>query len=170
MPKRTKLPGSERRPLPGAKIVGPADPKQRIEITLQVRRKPGSNLAEKVNEIASQPLAQRKYLTREELAAQAGADPGDIAKIDTFAHNHGLTVMEASIPRRTVKLSGTVGDFSTAFGTKLRRYKAGDITYRGRTGPLTIPAELDGIVERVLGLDDRPTVVTHYRTLREARG
>jgi kumamolisin len=170
MKKRVTLAGSNRRPLPGAKVVGAVDSDQRIEITVQVRRKPGSDLDGTVAKIASQGLAARKYLTRAELASQAGADPADIAKIDTFAHDHGLTVVEADLARRTVKLSGRVADLSAAFGVKLRRYKAGAISYRGRTGSLTIPGELEGVIERVLGLDDRPVVETHYRVLSQARG
>ncbi len=170
MKKRITLPGSNRRPLPGAKVVGAVDSNQRIEITLQVRRKSGSDLDATVSKIASQGLAARKYLTRAELASQAGADPADIAKIDTFAHDHGLTVVEADLARRTVKLSGRVADLSAAFGVKLQRYKAGAVSYRGRTGSLTIPGELGGIIERVLGLDDRPVVETHYRVLNQGRG
>src|SRR5262249_30663911 len=33
--------------------------------------------------------------------------------------------------------------------------------YRGRTGPVYVPRSLDGIVEAVLGLDDRPAAVPH---------
>jgi len=143
------------------------DPDQRIEISIQLRRRPGSDLEATVNKITSQGLADRKYMTRDELASQAGADPADIAKIDAFAHEHSLTVLEADAARRTVKLSGRVADLSAAFGVKLKRYKAGAISYRGRTGSLTIPAELEGIVERVLGLDDRPVVETHYRLLNK---
>jgi kumamolisin len=165
MPKRIQLPGSERRPVPGAKVIGKVDPQQRIEITVQVRRKPGADLEKTVSELAGQKLGQRKYLTREELANAAGADPTDFAKIDSFAHDHKLTVVEADLARRTVKLSGTIADMSTAFGVKLRRYKAGALTYRGRTGVITIPEALQGIIERVLGLDDRPTVEPHYRRL-----
>ena len=165
MPKRVQLPGSERRPVPGAKAVGKVDPQQRIEITVQVRRKPGADLGRTVGELASQKLGQRNYLTREELANAAGADPADFAKIDDFAHAHKLTVVAADVARRTVKLSGTIADMSAAFGVKLQRYKAGALTYRGRTGAITIPEDLRGIIERVLGLDDRPTVETHYRRL-----
>jgi kumamolisin len=170
MAKRIHLPGSERRPVPGAKAVGKVDPQQRIEITVQVRRKPGADVGKTVGEIAAQKLGQRKYLTREELASAAGADPADIAKMDSFAHDHKLTVVEADVARRTVKLSGTIADMSAAFGVKLQRYKAGALTYRGRTGAITIPEELQGIIERVLGLDDRPTVETHYRRLNGVSG
>jgi kumamolisin len=167
-PNRIKLPGSDRRPMPGAKIVGDVDASQRIEITLQLRRRSGVLLKPKVEDIASQKLADRKYLTRAELASQYGAGADDIAQIDAFAHDHGLTVVEASVPRRTVKLSGTIGDLSSAFGVKLKRYKAGNISYRGRTGAITIPGNLEGIVQRVLGLDDRPVAVTHYRRLSDS--
>lgn len=169
MKKRITLPGSARRPLAGAKVVGAVDPAQRIEITLQIRRRPGSDLAATVDRISAQPLAARRYLTRAELASQAGADPADIARIDRFAHDHGLTVVEADAARRTVKLSGTLRDVSAAFGARLRRYKSGSVSYRGRTGSLTIPAELQDVILRVLGLDDRPVVETHYRLLSQAQ-
>jgi kumamolisin len=165
MAKRVPLPGSVRRAMPGAKVVGKPDPQQRIEITVQVRRRPGADLGKTVAQIAAQKLGQRKYLTREELASAAGADPEDFKKIDKFAHDHKLTVVEADVARRTVKLSGTIADMSAAFGVKLQRYKAGSLTYRGRTGSISIPADLQGIIERVLGLDDRPTVEAHYRLL-----
>jgi len=169
MKKRIALAGSTRQPLAGAKIVGKPDVNQRIEITIQIRRKPGYDLKKKLTQLASQPLRNRRYLSRAELAAVAGANPADIAKIDAFAHEHHLTVVETSVPRRTIKLSGTIGDMSAAFGVTLRHYKAGAVTYRGRTGAITIPVNLTGIIERVLGLDDRPTVVPHYRVLAPAR-
>lgn len=164
--KRIKIPGSERRALPGAKVVGKVDPAQRIEITVQLRRREGSPLEQQVATIGSQKLGERKYLTRDELATQSGADPADIAKVGGFARDHGLTVTDSSVARRTVKLSGTIKDMSAAFGVKLQRYKAGAISYRGRTGAITIPEDMNGIIERVLGLDDRPTVRPHYRRLR----
>ncbi len=169
MKKRASISGSERLPLPGAKVVGAIDPSQRIEITLQVRRKPGSDLEATVNKIASESLGDRKYLTRADLANLAGAAPEDLAKIDTFAHDHNLTVVEADAGRRTVKLSGRIADMSTAFGVKLQRYRAGNISYRGRTGPLTLPEDLKDVVVRVLGLDDRPVVETHYRVWRNTK-
>ena len=139
MKKRVAISGSERAALPGAKVVGAVDPSQRIEITLQVRRKKSADLDATVSKIASQGLAERKYLTRTELASQAGADPSDLAAIGAFAHDHNLTVSEADAARRTVKLKGRIEDMSAAFGVKLQRYRAGKISYRGRVGELTIP-------------------------------
>jgi kumamolisin len=169
MEKRIELPGSNRIAIKGAKVVGKVDPNQRIEITVQVRRRSEVELESKLKELATQQPSERKYMTRTELATAAGADPTDIPKIDAFAHQNKLSVTEVSIPRRTVKLSGTIADMSAAFGVKLQRYKAGSVSYRGRTGKLKIPASLGGIVERVLGLDDRPTVMPHFRKIAKGQ-
>src|SRR5665213_1713012 len=160
---RAIVPGSDRKLLPGAKPVGEVDPNQRIEITVQLRRRSGTDVEQSANRMAAKPLNERQYLTRQQLAAQAGAGPADIAAVDAFAQQNNLTVSEVSVPRRTVKLAGRVADLSSAFGVELKQYKAGEVVYRGRTGVIYIPKELAGIVERVLGFDDRPVAAPHYR-------
>jgi hypothetical protein len=89
MKKRIALPGGSRRPLAGAKVVG------------AVGRRAGCDLEAAINNIASQRLADCKYLTRAELASQAGAHPADMAKIDSLAHDHRLKVVEADVTRRS---------------------------------------------------------------------
>jgi kumamolisin len=76
--------------------------------------------------------------------------------VEAFAAEHGLTVEESSIPRRTVVLAGTVAQLSAAFAVDLRRYRAGEVSYRGYDGPVHLPASLIPIVDGVLGLDNRP--------------
>ena len=97
MKKRIALPGSNRLPLAGAKVVGAVDSDQRIEITIQIGRRAGCDLEATVNNIASRGLADCKYLTRAELASQAGRDPADMANIDSLAHDHRLKVVEADV-------------------------------------------------------------------------
>ena len=90
MEKRIELPGSNRIAIKGAKVVGKVDPNQRIEITVQVRRRSEVELESKLKELATQQPSERKYMTRTELATAAGADPTDIPKIDAFAHQNKL--------------------------------------------------------------------------------
>jgi kumamolisin len=57
---------------------------------------------------------------------------------------------------------------ASAFGTELSVVTStapggGEVRHRYRTGDLQIPAELDGIVVAVLGLDGRPQAATQYR-------
>ncbi len=170
MPRDQKpIAGSHRTPFRNAKVVGKVDSNQRVEVTVRVRpRKADADLHARVMEMAAKPPSQRTYLSREDLVASRGADPEDLAKIDAFAHSYNLTVVETSVPKRTVRLAGTVADLSRAFGVRLQKYKAKDISYRGRTGPVYVPSELADIVEGVFGLDNRPIAKPHYRRFQSS--
>ena len=102
-------------------------------------------------------------LEREEFARRFGASPEDIARVKGFANAHGLAVVQADAARRTVVLSGTVAQFNEAFGVDLQRFEHDGGSYRGRTGPVHLPDELNGIVEAVLGLDNRPQARAQFR-------
>ena len=82
----------------------------------------------------------------------------------TFAEAHGLTVLQEHAARRTVILSGTVAQFSAAFGVQLHQMSYAGGTYRGRTGGIYLPTEWDGVVEAILGLDNRPQARPHFRS------
>ncbi len=161
-PKRVKLTGSHRAAPPGA-VIGPAHSDEHIEVTLRVRARaeiPPKRRAATLR----RHHKEREYLTREELGANHGASPEDMAKVAAFAREHGLAVSHASEARRSVWLAGTVAQMSAAFGVQLDEYQHPEGgTFRGRTGPLTIPAELDGIVVGVFGLDNRPQARPHFR-------
>src|SRR6202453_4795904 len=131
------LPGSARTAVPDA---GPADPATRLELTLVLRRTaPGV----------------------------AGAATTDVALVRSVLGTvPGVTVTSVHAPSRRVKVAGTLGDLSAAFGTTVRMAQAG---HRYRTGTLYLPAALAGAVTAVLGLDNRPTARAHFRT-RAASG
>jgi kumamolisin len=153
---RVELAGSERAPLPESTRLARSEPDQRVDVTVVLRRRgplpePGS--------------PGRAPLHPHQLEAIAGADPADIARLEGFAHGHGLDVVAASPARRSVVLSGTVAALEAAFGTELWLYDIDGGRFRGRQGPLTIPEDLAGAVEGVFGLDERPQARPHFRTL-----
>ena len=159
------LQGSDRTALPDARRVDDVDPGKRMQITLTVRRKAGEGDIDRMMEAAPGPIG------RDEFAQRFGADEADLEKVEDFAHDHGLDVVEASAARRTVVLAGTIADMRAAFGVDLALYEHPQLgLFRGRVGPIYIPKELDGIVEAVLGLDDRPQARPHFRTLGQAGG
>jgi kumamolisin len=90
--------------------------------------------------------------SREEIERSLSASPSDIDAVTNFASNAGLSVIEVSAPRRTIRVEGTVAQLEAAFGTTLFT-EDHCLTY---SGPLTVPAALDGIIVAVLGLDQRP--------------
>ncbi|MGC1107618.1 MAG: S53 family peptidase [Candidatus Acidiferrales bacterium] len=160
---RIELKGSMRRALPGARRVGPADPNERIQVTLFLRRGEGTRPFPAIDELGARPVENRNYLSREEFAVTHGARPQDLVAIRRFAEQYGLEVLSESRPRRSVLLTGTVQAFNGAFETTLGRWEHPNGTYRCRTGALTIPAELDGVIQGVFGLDNRPQAKTHFR-------
>ncbi|WP_217275274.1 protease pro-enzyme activation domain-containing protein [Hymenobacter sp. BRD128] len=166
---RVAVPGSERVPLPEAQPLHPLPPTERLEVTVRVRPKmPLTNL-QATGALADVLPQQRAYLTREELAAQCGADPHDIQQVTDFARAHGLVVMHTDPGCREVQLAGTAAEFEAAFGTQLHQYTYPEGTYRGRTGPVTVPAALSDIVQGVFGLDNRPQAQPHFQ-VRPAPG
>jgi kumamolisin len=159
---RVTLKGSERTELPGSHLVGPADPNARLEVSVVVRRRAREALQSRVSKLTRGDRSAGN-LSREDFARLHSADAGDLAAVRAFATVHGLTVTEEHADRRTVILSGTVQQFNAAFGIELKQYTHPECTYRGRTGVIQLPAELDGVVEAVLGLDNRPQAKPHFR-------
>jgi kumamolisin len=161
--KRVVLQGSERVAMPGAREVGPADPKERIEVTVFLRRGSSPKKLSAASSIGKLPPAQRQHLSRTQFAAVYGARLDDIKKVRAFAAKYGLRVMQESRARRSVVLSGTVDAFTRAFDVQLSRCEHPGGICRIRTGPIKIPADLNGIIEGVFGLDNRPQAQTHFR-------
>jgi kumamolisin len=126
-------------------------PNQRIEVSVIVRpRRPLEDLDARLGQ--AQP-----YVSREEFAATYGADPADLAKVESFAKQRGLDVVESSAARRTVRLAGRAADVAQAFGVQLVREQLPDGSMvRGYRGEIALPPEFKDVVQGVFGLDTRP--------------
>src|SRR3989442_9398150 len=145
-----QLTGSEREPLPNSRLVGPVDPNEPVEVTVYLRAPATSNLANKISE---QVQHQGRPMSRQEYSASQSASSDDVAKVVEFARKHDLSIVETDPVGRKVVLAGTAAAMSAAFAIELQRYEYPGGTYRGRTGPLHIPNELDQIIVGVFGLD-----------------
>jgi kumamolisin len=163
-----ELAGSHREAVAGAAATGPVDNNEMILATVVLRRRQRANMPA-AEAFAFQQPHTRQYHTRGEFAVLHGADTGDMAAVEAFAHDNGLTVSERSAARRSVVLKGTAANMQKAFGTTLAHYTTAAGGYRGRTGALTIPANLDGVIMAVLGLDTRPIAKPHSRRAQAAR-
>jgi kumamolisin len=149
--KKVTLPGSERQPI-GTRV---GDQPENENIEVSVILKPKTR--------AKTPLRGGATVSREEFAAKHGADSAAIEKLKEFAKEYSLSVSDTSIERRTVKLEGSAGDLTRAFGVSLARYEHEGQQYRARSGAIQVPEEVAGSVEAVLGLDDRAQAKPHYR-------
>jgi kumamolisin len=159
MPELVPLRGSERTELPGAEPAGDLDTSARITVTLILRRRA---------DVPSSLVMGPETLTSAELREQYGANPADVALATEVLGRFGLTVAEAHHGSRRLKVTGTIGALSTAFGTTLTLVSSPQpdgsmVTHRYRSGGLSVPGELSGIVTAVLGLDDRPQARPQFR-------
>src|SRR5215472_4131865 len=154
------LPGSERQPVAGAQPGAELDASTQIEVTLVTRRR---------ERLPAEVVTGPQTLSRDELAARHGTDPSDLALVRDVLGRFGLTVTGADAGARRVTVTGPVPAFSQAFGATLRRVTAphptasGHVQHRYRVGGLHVPAELNGVVLAVLGLDDRPQASPQIR-------
>lgn len=149
------LEGSERTARAGAKRVAAADPEEVLTVSVRLRRRPDGPPLPDLTALSQTPPSERKYLSREEFAKNYGASPTDVKAIEEFARAKGLKVVEASIPRRTVVLKGTVAQMNQAFQVDLGTYETQEEKYRGREGAISVPANIAPIVEGIFGLDNR---------------
>jgi kumamolisin len=140
------VPGSERVPIPGSQVIARANLNTVIDLTLKLRRK------KPLPELTSRP---DKAMTREELASNYGASEEDIAKVITIFEGLGFKIREANAATRTVLVSAPIRIVEEAFQLRLFNYAHEDGDYRGRVGPVYVPAEVGDIVQGVFGLDTR---------------
>ncbi|MCX7521478.1 S53 family peptidase [Microbacterium sp. STN6] len=152
------LAGSERAAAPEVSATPPGvPPGTRIEVTLVLRRQ--------------RPLEATEFATplnAAELGARFGASEADVRAVGQVLSGLGLEIVSTDAASRRVRAAGPVELVTHVFGTDLRqvRSRAVDgrhVEHRHRTGGLSIPAELDGIVVAVLGLDDRPQSRAWFR-------
>src|SRR3984957_19865263 len=160
-----QLAGSDRASLPDVTDTAPVDTGERAEITIVLRRRAGLPAA-----IIEGPTV----LSHAELGGGYGADPADVDLVSRELTSRGLEVTAVHPTTRRVKVAGSLGDLSRAFGTTLRQVSSPDpsgrgrVTHRYREGPLYVPAALADVVTAVLGLDTRPQAKPHFRGRGEA--
>jgi kumamolisin len=146
---------------PAAAAIDTLNPNDTASVTIRVRRK------KSIDKV----LEKGQRISREEYADQYGASEDDLAQVEAFAAEHHLSVVQSDKGRRSVILKGRIGDLETAFKVHLTHYKDDNgVIFRGRTGDICIPAGLEGVIEGVFGLDDRPHAQPRFQIAKEENG
>ena len=114
-PNYRRVDGSERRSARGARLVGVADPKETLSVSICVRRRPDAPPVPDQTLWAKTPPGKRNYLSRRECAAKYGAAQADLDRVTEFARSHGLSIVQTNVGGRTVVVSGTVEQINKAF-------------------------------------------------------
>ncbi|MGH7076863.1 MAG: protease pro-enzyme activation domain-containing protein, partial [Acetobacteraceae bacterium] len=136
------FPASHREAPRGASVLGDVGRDETIEVSIYLKPRDRDAPAGANRAVLA---ARRTELHRD-----------DIRLIRQFAAEHDLTVIAVEPARRLVRLSGPAAAIGAAFRTRLQHYHDGTRRFRGVTGALSLPEDLQPIVESVLGLDTRP--------------
>ena len=164
---RTVLPGSEKAPAPNAVPRKATPAKSQVTVSVIVKRKEALKIIRRSGR-ASGPVR----VSRAEFKKRHSADPDAIKKVKAFAREFNLKVVADpnQVLRRTVQLTGTAADMQKAFGVVLEQKLINGEEYRVREGGITLPKSLTGVVEAVLGLDNRPQAQPHFRIHKPRAG
>ena len=157
---RMVLPGSEKAPAPNAVHVKATPARSLVTVSVIVKRKEPLEVNRRGGR-ASGPAR----VSLSEYKKTHGGDPDAIKQVKAFAREFKLRVEKdpTAALRRTVKLTGTAADMQNAFGVVLEQKMIDGVEYRVREGGIQLPASLAGVVEAVLGLDNRPQAQPHFR-------
>ena len=140
--------------------IGPADPKERIEVTVKLKRQMEDGLPTLQQFVNGE---RGKGITRKELAEKYGASPIAEKAVRHWAAGQGLTVDKVDLGARQAHLVGSVAAMGRAFGVKLSVYRhtRTGTTFRCPESDILIPASLAEFVTGVFVLNDMPVVVRH---------
>ena len=140
------LKGTKRTQRAGAKVLGRTDAHEWCEITLKLRRK---------KPLPEPSLKGKAVLTQADFANGYGAAAEDISTVEKVLAKYGITVESANAATRSVKAGGPAAAMEKAFNVHLFHSRQDGRDFRSRVGELSVPTELDGIVQGLFGLDTR---------------
>jgi kumamolisin len=141
-------------------LLGPADPKEHVDVTIKLRRKSEEGLP-----TLNQFIAGKRAVgvTRQILAERYGATPEDAAAVQHWAVQQGLSVSRVDLGRRQIHLVGSAAAMARAFDVRLLRYQHSrtGTQFRCPEKDIHIPQSLASIITGVFGLNNMPVVVRH---------
>ncbi|MGB9406844.1 MAG: protease pro-enzyme activation domain-containing protein, partial [Terracidiphilus sp.] len=157
---RVVLPGSEKTAAPEAVRLRATPARTKMTVSVIVKRKEPLKINQRGGRTSGPVRVSRAWFKKHH-----SADPAAIKLVRAFAREFHLKVEPdpSSAARRTVQLTGTAADIQKAFGIVLEQKTINGAEYRVREGAIHLPASLTGVVEAVLGLDNRPQAQPHFR-------
>ena len=157
---RVVLAGSEKAAAPDAVLLKATPAKTKITVSVIVKRKEPLKINQRGGR-ANGPVR----VSRAHFKTHHAADPAAIKLVRAFAREFNLKVEPdpTSAARRTLQLTGDAADIKKAFGVVLEQKTINGTEYRVREGAIHLPASLTGVVEAVLGLDNRTQAQPHFR-------
>ncbi len=110
--------------------------------------------------ISSRPRTRRatpsfhQWLKPEEFGRLYGPADSDVAAVTAWLESHGLTVNQVHAGRLAIEFSGTAGQVSEAFQTRIHRYQVNGETHLANATDPSVPAALAPVIAGLAPLND----------------
>ena len=144
-------------------------------VTLLLReRATGPTTAQSLAWLQSMPDRDARHMNLSQLTARHGFAQADRDRVARWAGAAGLQVTFEDAATRRIMVRGATEQLARAFQVELEQFRwqqpdGRSVEYRGHAGPVHLPAHLDGVIDGVFGLDDRPIAHSHVRSLDDGR-
>ena len=153
------IPGSHRALPAGSVRVGSVPEDHVVEASIYLRPRDEAGLGDMMAGIAEVD-ARRQRLA----ALRTTLYRDDMHALADYVAGHGLTVLLEAPARRLLRVAGAPAAVEAAFGTRLSLYRADGVEFRHHDTDLGLPDAMHGLVESVLGLNNR--AIAHTRIVR----
>lgn len=130
------------------------DPTEQIMISVYLKRDTHDN-GMTLEEYSHAVMAgTQPALDHDAFVYQFGSTDDCIKVVTDWASANGLTIIDAHSGCATVKLLGTVDQYNNLFNIQLQTVTDGDRSYVTHNAPITLPTDIDNVVELIAGLDN----------------
>ena len=143
--------------------LGASNPAQAMNVTLVLGVHDQTGLENYVySTVTRGNPAFHRFLTTAQFADRYGATRDDIARVQAFVKQQGLTQVELLPNHLAIKVSGTVGQFDAAFHTSIHDYRNSDgTTFHQPNATPILPAALSGTLVVASGLSSEARYRSH---------
>jgi hypothetical protein len=142
-----------------SRLVGKADPQQRISLSLGLQPRNMTALQNYVREIArpASPLYHH-FLSPAQFVATFSPTEANYDALRTYAQDEGFTITHTYSHRLLLTVSGTLAQAQQAFHVAFHTYRSSDgMLYYANDREPTLPAILAKDVQSIVGLNDALT-------------
>ncbi|MFC5582322.1 S53 family peptidase [Rhodanobacter terrae] len=143
--------------------LGSSNPAQTVNVTLVLGLHHQDALEQYIySTVTPGNPAYHRFLTTAQFADRYGATADEISRVKSFLKQQGLAQAELLPNHLAIKVSGTIGQFDTAFHTSIHDYRAGDgSTFHRPNAAPSVPAELAGTLVVASGLNSEARYRSH---------
>ncbi len=150
---RATITGSSAPWLKSAHLAGAPSPSASVTFNLVLPLRNASVATLLANNVSNpKSPAYGHYLTAAQFNIEFGPTLNQIAAVKSFLSSSGLRVQSVAPGNRWVTASGTVKQIQKTFQTTLRTYTYKGHSLRANATPLSVPANIAGLVSGVVGI------------------